>query len=102
MVFENPGLCHIREKIYKSLDIQTKLSCRLVKKSWNDEFEKQASKIDLLKVPHWTEFLNEPNWRKFLKESKTKIPTLVLNAYLQNLLLRVINTPKEFNHRTPL
>ena len=102
IVFENPGLCHIREKIFKNLDIQTKLSCRLVKKSWNDEFEKQASKIDLLKVPHWTEFLKEPNWMEFLKESKNKIPSLVLHSYLQSLFSQVINSSEEFNHRTPL
>ena len=83
MVFENPGLCHIREKIFNNLNIQTKLSCRLVKKSWNDEFEKQASKTDLLKVPHWTKFLKEPH------------------SYLQNLFSQVINSSEEFNHRTP-
>ena len=51
MAFENPGLYHIGDSIFKNLDIQTKLNGRLVNKSWNDVFEKQASKIDLKKVP---------------------------------------------------
>ena len=46
MAFENPGLYHIGENIFKNLDIKTKLNGRLVRKSWNDMFEKQASKID--------------------------------------------------------
>ena len=102
IVFDHPGLCHIGEKIFKNLDIQSKLACRLVRKSCNDVFEKQASKIDLLKLPNWSSFLNQPNWREFLKESKAKIPILVLNFYLQNILSRVIITSEEFNHRTPL
>ena len=102
LVFDNPGFGHIGEKIFLNLDFQTKLSCRLVRKSLNDKFEKHASKIDLLKLPNWCSFLNQPNWREFLKESKAKIPILVLNFYLQNLLSRVINTSEEFNHRTPL
>ena len=102
IVFDNPGLCHIGDKIFKNLDIKTKFNCRLVRKSWNDKFEKQASKIDLLKVPSWSKFLKGPNWRVFLKESKNEIPLSVLNFYLQNLLFRVINSSEEFNHRTPL
>ena len=69
IVFENPGLCHIGDKIYKNLDIQTKLTCRLVRKSLNDMFEKQASRIDLLKLPTWNEFLKEPNWREFFRHT---------------------------------
>ena len=82
IVFDNPGLCHIGDKIFKNLDIKTKFNCRLVRKSWNDKFEKQASKIDLLKVPSWSKFLKGPNWRVFLKESKNEIPLSVLNFYL--------------------
>ena len=100
--FDHPGLCHIGEKIFKNLDFQTKLSCRLVRKSWNDKFEKQASKIDLLKMPNWSKFLNEPNWRVFLRKSKTEIPTLVLNFYLQNIFSKVLNSLEESYHRTPL
>ena len=102
IVFDHPGLCHIGEKIFKNLDIQSKLACRLVRKSCNGVFEKQASKIDLLKLPNWSSFLNQPNWDEFLKESKTRMPTMVLNLYLQHLFFRVINSSNEFNHRTPL
>ena len=42
MAFENPGLYHIGEKIFKNLDIQTKLTCRLVRKSYNEMFKKQG------------------------------------------------------------
>ena len=102
IVFENPGLCHIGEKIFKNMDIQSKFTCRLVRKSLNGMFEKQASRIDLQKVPNWNEFLKKRDWRKFLQESKTKIPTLVLNSYLQNLFFRVTNSTEEFNYITPL
>ena len=51
VAFENPGLCHIGEIIFKNLDIQTKFNGRLVRKSWSDVFVKQASKIDLISVP---------------------------------------------------
>ena len=96
-LFENPGLCHIGSKIYNYLNLQTKLTCRLVRKSWNDMFEKQASKCDLQKVVNWSKFLSEPKWKEFLKELKTRIPTSVLK-----LLLRLINSSEEFKYRTPL
>ena len=49
---ENPGLCHIGEKILRYLDFKTQLSCRLVNKSWNLILETEAtkSKIDLKKL----------------------------------------------------
>ena len=104
VAFENPGLYHIGETIFKNLDIQTKLNGRLVRKSWNVVFIKQASKIDLENEPKLNEFLEEyPIWSKFLKESKTEIPKLVLNTYLQNLFFRVIRSIfEEYDHRTPL
>ena len=102
LVFDYPGLCHIAEKIFKYLDIQTKLACRLVRKSCNDVFEKQASKIDLQKVLNLSKFLYEQNWDEFLKESRTRMPTLVLNLCLQHLFFRVINTSEERQYRTPL
>ena len=42
---ENPGLCHIGEKILKCVDFQTLLSCCLVRKSWKNCHEKVLSKI---------------------------------------------------------
>ena len=102
IVFENPGLCHIGEKIFKNLDFQTKLSCRLVRKSLNDNFEKQASKIDLQNVPNWSKFLKYFYWREFLNASKTKISTVVMNSYLQNVFSRVIYCSEQSNLRTPL
>ena len=101
MAFENPGLCHIGEKIFKNLDLPTKLNCRLVRKSWNIMLEKQASKIDLVNVPQLSQFLEEkPMWRKFLEEQKSEIPTLVMLSYL---FIRVVGSlSKEFEHRTPL
>ena len=41
---ENPGLLHIGERILKNVPFKTKLKCRLVKRSWNQIFEKEASK----------------------------------------------------------
>ena len=107
MAFENPGLCHIGEEIFKNLDIQTKLNGRLVRKSWNDMFEKQASKIDLKNMPIVRKFMKEKplweTWRKFLKAPKTEIPTLVLNFYLQDLFNRMMsNSAHEDDKRTPL
>ena len=102
IVFDHPGFCHIGEKIFNNLDIQTKLACRHVRKSWNDVFEKEASKIDLLKVPNWNKFLNKPTWKEFLKESKPLIPTLVLYSYLKHLFFRLINSSEQSNLRTPL
>ena len=104
MAFENPGLYHIGEEIFKNLDIQTKLNGRLVRKSWNDMFEKQASKIDLQNVPKFSKFLKEKtNWSLFLREQKSEIPTLVLNYYLQDLFNRIVgNNSEEYVHRTPL
>ena len=49
MLFENTGLFHISEKILKNVDVNTQLNCRLVRKSWNNKFEKLAAKIDLKK-----------------------------------------------------
>ena len=104
MAFENPGLYHIGENIFKNLDIQTKLTGRLVCKSWDAVFIKQALKIDLENVPKLSKFMEKyPIWSKFLQESKTEIPNLVLNAYLQNLLFRVTrNYFEEYYYRTPL
>ena len=88
MAFENPGLYHIGEKIFKNLDIQTKLTCRLVRKSYNEMFEKQASKIDLKDLIKQSKFCNhllKENWREFFKESRNELPNLILNSYLQNL-----------------
>ena len=41
---ENPGLCHIGEKIFRNLDFQTQLTCRLVNKTWYHILENEASK----------------------------------------------------------
>ena len=46
VVFENLGLGHIGAQIFKNLDFHTKLTCRLVRKSLNDMFEKEASNIN--------------------------------------------------------
>ena len=100
MAFENPGLYHISEAIFKNLDFKTKLTCRQVRKSWNAMFEKQASTIIRVKNvlnlsiffkvnPRWKEV-----WIEFLKESKTEIPTLVLNSYLQDPFNKMISNIK--------
>ena len=104
MAFENPGLYHIGENILNNLDIQTKLNGRLVRKSWNDMFEKQASKIDLENVPKLSKFLKEKKkWSLFLREPKAEVSTLVLNSYLQDLFNRIVgNNSEEFVHGTPL
>ena len=104
VAFENPGLCHIGENIFKKLDIQTKINGRLVRKSWNDVFEKQASKIDLINVPMLSKFLKEkPRWGKFLKELKAEITTLVLNSYLRDFFNKMLSySSEEDEYKTPL
>ena len=44
---ENPGLCHVGERILNNLDFNTQLNCRFVKKSWKHILDKEASKIDV-------------------------------------------------------
>ena len=44
---ENPGLCHIGEKILTNLDFKTQLDCRLVQTSWKHVIDEKASKIDV-------------------------------------------------------
>ena len=46
LFMENPGLCHIGEKILTNLDFKTQLDCRLVQKSWRHIIDEKASKID--------------------------------------------------------
>ena len=41
---ENSGLRHIGEKILRTVDFRTQLSCRLVNKSWNQILENYAEK----------------------------------------------------------
>ena len=47
LFMENPGLCHIGEKILTNLDFKTQLDCRLVQKSWRHIIDEKASKIDV-------------------------------------------------------
>ena len=42
---ENPGLLHISEKILKNLDVESQVTCRLVKRSWNHLFERKVLEI---------------------------------------------------------
>ena len=90
MVFENLGLCHIGAKIFKDLDFHTKLSCRLVRKSLNNMFEKEAFKLnfeEFLQQIKIYEFKSDLlSWSEFFEQSREKIPTLILNSYLQNLI----------------
>ena len=115
IVFENPGLNHIGENIFKNLDFHTQLTCRLVRKSLNDLFEKEASKIDLENL--LKKFLHEAmpglrvreigiepdfvvDYEEFLKEAQTKLPTFAMNFYLQNILLKESNV-SIFNRAIP-
>ena len=43
-LMDNQGLVHIGERILKYLDFKTQINCRLVRKSWNQILEKEASK----------------------------------------------------------
>ena len=45
--FENQGLCHIGENIFKNLDFHSQLTCRLVRKSWNNMFVKEQKAQEL-------------------------------------------------------
>ena len=85
--FENQGLCHIGEKIYKNLDFQSQLACRLVRKSWNKIFVKEGLRIEFEEFQ--IQFQKEAlEWRDFLKELKTKAPIFLLNLYLRYVLRR--------------
>ena len=97
--FENQGLCHIGENVFKNLDIQSLLACRLVRKSWNNMFFKDGSKIESEEflVHFQSELLIE--WREFLKELKSKAPIFLLNLYLRDVLRRDIF---KFQRKRPL
>ena len=105
---ENPGLIHIGERILKQLDIKTQGNCRLVRKSWNQILEIEASKgmkeletmLELLKKSNISPcFKNAPSvqylklkvkesrkvqWRTFAEEVRFKIN----NPMINNLLLK--------------
>ena len=90
LLMENPGLCHIGEKILKCVDFQTLLSCRLVKKSWKNCHEKILSKIHC-DQDHLKNFLfaklnkiidfERQLWKIFICEMM-KIPNPLIYPYL--------------------
>ena len=89
VLFENQGLCHIGENIFKNLDFQSQLACRLVRKSWNKIFVKEGLRIEFeefqIQFQKEAQFLE---WRDFLKELKTKAPIFLLNLYLKDVFCR--------------
>ena len=87
LFLENPGLCHIGESIFKSLDFKTQLTCRLVRKSWKDMLEKEASKINLKQLLTKSIYrINIGEWEPFLEKLKTELPIHIISSYLQHIL----------------
>ena len=107
---ENPGLIHIGERILKQLDIKTQGNCRLVRKSWNQVLEIEASKcmkeletlLELMKkscfppnsnVLSFAQYLKlkvkesrKDQWRTFTEQVRFKVH----NPLINNLLLKHI------------
>ena len=97
-LMENPGLLHIGERILKYLDFRTQINCRLVRKSWNQILEKEASKTktdldDLLKsmkeLFSQSDVHNESVelWRHFAMEMSSKINNHVINILLKKNIM---------------
>ena len=97
-LMENPGLLHIGERILKNVPFKTQGQCRLVKRSWNQILEKEASKTkadldDLLKsmkesfsksdMPYESVEL----WRHFAMEMSSKINNHVINILLKKNIM---------------
>ena len=101
-VFENPGLCHIGEKILQKMDFQSILSCRLVRKSWRNLLEKgisetKSSDLQKLFAAKAEMVKNTPfydKWLYFLPEI-TKESNPLINHYLQ----KVLNNESIYFHR---
>ena len=90
-LMENQGLVHIGERILKYLDFKTQINCRLVRKSWNQILEKEASKTktdldNLLKLMKESFSNNESVdlWRHFAMEMSSKINNHAINFYPVN------------------
>ena len=97
IVFENPGLYHIGECIFKILDFQTQLTFRLLSKSFNHAFVKESSKVELPDHIRLKPLFLE--WMYFMK--KAKVPVFLVNTYLQNVFQKT-NNPFRNNYRTLL
>ena len=67
--FDNPGLLHIGKQIFKSMDIKTQATCRLVCKSWNNHIEDLASEIS---VEHLQQLLEKFTEARSMTESEKK------------------------------
>ena len=101
-VFENPGLCHIGEKILQKMDFQSILSCRLVRKSWRNLLEKSISETkssDLQKLfsAKAERVKNHPfydKWLYFLPEIAKES-----NPLINHYLLKVLNNESIYFHR---
>ena len=113
--FENPGLSHIGEKIWKNLHFKDKVTCRLVQKSWKNIFDNLASKVkleDLIQIlqnefmtpifldksalNNYFQNLNpdqyEPmyvHWSNFLQQIHSKIENPWISIYIKNIFMRL-------------
>ena len=105
----NQGFFHLGAKIFKNLDFKTQLTCRLVKKSWNQflEYEESKSKIDfhtllrMLEEPevpkndkeydYLVKEINYQKWTKFLLKMEAKAENPWINGCLQKYI-RYINS----------
>ena len=109
-VMENPGLIHIGERILKNVPFKTQAQCRLVKRSWNQILEKEASKTktdlenlvksikgfeippdsknisyeDLKEIPKKNERLR--SWIDFVIEMSSKMNNHVINILLKKYI----------------
>ena len=93
-LMDNQGLVHIGERILKYLDFKTQINCRLVRKSWNQILEKEASKTktdldnllksmkeSLLKRDVYNKSVEF--WRDFAMEISSKINNHVINIFIK-------------------
>ena len=100
---ENPGLLHIGERILKNVPFRTKLKCRLVKRSWNQIFEKEASKAkndldNLIKSirestirPEFNEDEEVSEYCKMLSKYESRIIWMNFVMHLRSKTNKVVN-----------
>ena len=111
MIFENPGLCHIGEKIFQNLDFVNQLNWRLVQRSWKNLFEKEASRIDLekylsSKIPPGKDVLHVEMWTDLINKLRTIVPPSLIKFYFDELFRKNYHHLSkliiETNYRPPL
>ena len=116
LFMENPGLCHIGEKILANLDFKTQLNCRMVQKSWKHIIDEKASKIDVnvlqtffkqsvrMKMKRLRHLMfpvvdakSYLFWLQLFCSANSLPYNININIYLMNVLKRMINAQEILN-----